>query len=129
MPPVSGRLRKGFAIALIFLNLSGARVISVTEAFAGSRTYFTADRGVKAILKAATKQTWRKKGGLCVSDVVRSAKTLQKIGSSARLDFVPAMLAAGAAIDTGVARPGPLRARRLPLDISPVQPPQLYSKL
>ena len=74
MPSLPGRLRKAFAIALIFLNLSGARVISVTEAFAGSRTYFTADRGVKAILKAATKQTWRKKGGLCVSDVVRSAK-------------------------------------------------------
>lgn len=121
-------LRKPLALTLLLVQVTGARVVNVIDPLAGSRTFFTADLGAKGYLAAATRRDWSKKGGPSLAGIRYSASDMDKMGKGGRVYPTPVLPLAGAVIAPLTARPGPLQTRRLPFDISPVQPPHLHTK-
>jgi hypothetical protein len=119
---------KPMALAMMLVQVSGARIVNVIDPLAGSRTFFTAELGTKGYLAAATKRDWSKKRGPFVTAKRHSASDMDKVGKGGRVYPTPVLPLAGAVIAPPAARPGPLRTRRLPFEISPVQPPHLHTK-
>ncbi|MDE2293244.1 MAG: hypothetical protein KGL53_14270, partial [Elusimicrobia bacterium] len=93
------RYAKPLAVALLFLDLSGARVIHVTDALAGNRSFFTAELGVKGFLAAATNKRWRHRGrrdGPAWSRRQLSAKDMERAGNAGPVLAAPLLAFAGA---------------------------------
>lgn len=55
------RYRKLFALLLLVLNTSGARVVSVTDVCQNSRVYFSPTRSLRAVVKLVTGQKNRQR--------------------------------------------------------------------
>jgi len=124
------RYRKAISVALLLLNLSGARVVAVCEACGQSRTYFGPTRSFKAIAKTVTRQQWGQRGtrSLGARTRHRSSRDVEAVQRQHCFATVPILRPASVVLDTGISRRPPLLVRKLPSDQSPVQPPQLFSK-
>jgi hypothetical protein len=124
------RCQKTIAVALLLLNVSGARVIAVSDACQHSRSYFGPTVGFKAIARLVTGQGWRRSaprslGAQANRHSSRDLKTIQRSNVVVPVAILPP-------VDiTLVAQRSPSRpsyAWRLPRDNSPAPPSQLQSK-
>jgi hypothetical protein len=124
------RYRKALAFILLITNLSGARVVSVASPCERPHNYFAPTSSFKAIAKIATKQSWRKSTtrSLGASTGRRSSQDMARLRSGKLFACAAVMPQAICSIPTTDYHNQLLRHDKLPIDLSPVQPPQLHSK-
>ncbi|MBI5211199.1 MAG: hypothetical protein HY927_14600 [Elusimicrobia bacterium] len=123
------RYRKGIAVALLLLNFSGARVVTVSAACERSRSYFGPARGFKAIVKKALHQQRRDRAQRSLgASKRRSSRDIEATTRSNAPAPVVVQRDAETAVSPALSPINPLYSWKLPQDRSPVQPPHLSSK-
>jgi hypothetical protein len=122
------RQQRKIAIALLLLNVTGARAIAVTDACDHSRVYYSATLGFKAITKAVTRQQWKPSAAetsFGEKSTRYSARDLDFNRTGGRVVLVAVTSPVSTALDIKTPRAGPLCGWKLPSDENPVQPPHL----
>ena len=124
------RYQKGIAVALLILNLSGARVIAVSDACERSRAFFSPALSFKAIAKAVTRQQWKQSsphslGARAGRYSSRDLEFVQRNGVADPIAILPPVIIA---LGSEHFRNRPPSSWRLPLDNVPAPPSQLQSK-
>jgi hypothetical protein len=121
--------RKAMVVALLILNVSGARVVAVCDACEHSRVFFGPALSVRAIAKAVTHQQWKQPApnSLGEANVRYSAKDLEFLQSSRVVAPIAILPPVSITLGTERARNG-LSNWRLPRDNSPAPVSQLQSK-
>ena len=126
----ASRCQKTIAVALLLLNVSGARVIAVSDACQRSRAYFGPTLGFKAIARLVTRQEWRRHapralGARANRYSSRDLETIQRSNVVVPVAILPP-------VDITLSAPRspnrPPYAWRFPRDNSPAPPSQLQSK-
>lgn len=125
------RYRKLLTAALLFMNLSGVRVVHVNGDCGHARSYFAPSMGVRAIAKTIRKSTRppRDHDTLGFRSTARRSQSLDSIQADGRVQPTAAAPAFVATVAAGPERRNPRCAWKLPKDLDPVQPAHLYSKL
>lgn len=119
------RQQRKIAIALLMLNVSGARAVAVTDSCQRCRTFYSSSLSFKAIAKAVTRQEWRQPAPHSFGErhIHFSTKDLEAMGRRLRVALVLATPPTSIALETQSARAGPAGVWALPTDLHPVQPP------
>ena len=124
------RYQKVIAVALLVLNVSGARVIAVSDACERSRVFFSPTLSFKAIARLVTRQDWRQPAphSLGARTDRYSARDLESVQRNSVT--VPVAILPPVSITLGAerSRNRPSYAWRLPRDNVPAPPSQLQSK-
>ena len=124
------RYQKTIAVALLLLNVSGARVIAVSDACQHGRVYFGPTTSFKAIARLVTRQEWRRSAPNSLGARANrySSRDLETIQS--RNVVIPVAILPPVDITLAAQRSPsrPSYAWRLPRDNSPAPPSQLQSK-
>jgi hypothetical protein len=122
------RQQRKIAIALLLLNITGARAIAVTDAGEHSRVYYSATLGFKAITKAVTHQQWKQSSSETAfgeRSTRYSARDLDFNRAGGRVALVCVRPSVNFVLAIKSPRAGPLTDWKLPSDENPVQPPHL----
>jgi hypothetical protein len=127
---MAGRYQKAIAVALLTLNVSGARVVAVSGACEHSRVFFGPALSVRALVKVVTHQQWKQSApnSLGEANVRYSAKDLEFIQRNRVIAPVAVLPPVSITLGTERSRIRPSYAGRLPRDNSPAPPSQLQSK-
>ena len=122
--------RKAMAVALLTLNVSGVRVVSVCDVCEHSRVFFGPTLSVKAIARIVTHQQWKHAvpnsfGEAKVRYSARDLESLQRNRVVAPVAILPPV---SIKLGSERSRNRPSYAWRIPRDNSPAPPSQLQSK-
>lgn len=122
------RQQRKIAIALLLLNVTGARAIAVTDAGDHSRVYYSATLGFKAITKAVTHQQWKQSSSetsFGEKSTRYSARDLDFNRTGGRVILVAVTQALSTALHIKKPSAAASLSRKLPSDENPVQSPHL----
>jgi hypothetical protein len=122
--------QKAIAVTLLLLDLTGARVVAVSNACEGSRTFFGPALSFRAIAKVVTGQDWRQKAphSFGVETTRYSARDLEFVQRDDRPAPVNILPPINITLSTERSRNRPLYFWKLPSDLDPARSPQLHSK-
>ena len=126
MTKLMRRQQKRIALALLVLNLGGARAVTVNDSCERCRSFFAPSLTYKAIAKSVTRQEWKRSGQHALGERAHRSHThdLEALrGGRVVAVIAPAMMSV--AIDAYGTRAGPRLDWKLPTDLHPVQPPHL----
>jgi hypothetical protein len=125
------RFRKGLVLALLALNVSGVRAVTVSGLCETSRVVFHPGLSFKAIAKTVTHQEWKQRvpDSLGARTKQYSARDLDFLRGDSRLAPIAVVSQPAVVLDQEDAgRRCRTAAWKLPADEHPVQPPHLESK-
>ena len=116
------RHQRKIAIALLMLNVSGARAVTVTDSCQRCRTFYSASRGFKAITKTLARREWKKTSSetrFGESHKHSSTKDLEAMSRKLSVALVPVLPAVSVALKSDSPRAGPAGVWALPSDLHP----------
>jgi len=124
------RYRKSLTVALLMLNLGGARVVAVSDACEHNRVFFGPALSIKAIAKTITHQAWKQPAPHSFGARTDrfSAQDMEFLQNKTQMATVAILPPLNITLGTERSRNRPLYVWRLPHDKSPGQSPQLLSK-
>jgi hypothetical protein len=125
------RFRKGLVLALLALNLSGARAVTVSGLCETNRVVFHPGLSFKAIAKTVTHQGWKQRApdSLGAHTKQYSARDLDSLRGDNRLAPIAVVSQTTVVLDPeGAGRRCRTTAWKLATDEHPVQSPHLKSK-
>jgi hypothetical protein len=121
------RYQKAIVGLLLLLDLTGARIVTVCDACEHSRVYFSPAVGFKAIARAVTGQTWKRRaphalGAQANRYSTRDIELVRRDDRPATVNILPPI---NITIGAERSRNRLVYAWMLPKELSPVKPPQL----
>lgn len=124
------RCQKAITFALLLLNISGARVVAVTDSCEHCRSFFGPAASFRAIAKVVTHQQWKRHaphslGARANRYSARDIEFVQRDDRPATVNILPPI---NLTLGTERSRNRLVYAWKLPADRSPVKPPQLNSR-
>ncbi|MBI5239904.1 MAG: hypothetical protein HY926_05490 [Elusimicrobia bacterium] len=123
----AGRYRKALILALLLLNTSGARVVSVTDVCQSSRVYFSPARSLRAIVKLVSRRESRPRTPRAFGSAKSrySSLEIERLCRDDRLAMVVILPPVHVVLPDESSRLRPVYAWQAPKDRSPVGPPLL----
>ena len=121
------RYRKLFALLLLVLNTSGARVVSVTDVCQNSRVYFSPARSLRAVVKLVTGQKSRQRTPRAFGAAKNrySSLEIERFHRDERPAPVALLSPVSITLQLESSRLRPVYSWRTPTGRSPVSPPLL----
>lgn len=121
------RYQKAITVALLLLNISGARVVAVTDSCEHCRSFFVPASSFRAIAKVVTHQQWKRHAPHSLGARANrySSQDLQTVRRERPVLPLAILPPVNIALGTELSRNRLVYAWRLPRDRSPVLSPQL----
>ena len=119
------RQQRKIAIALLMLNVSGARAVVVSDSCQRCRTFYSSSLGFKAIAKTIARKEWKKTSNetrFGESHKHSHTRDLEATSRKLSVALVPVLPAVTVALESESPRAGP-PGSALPADFHQVQPP------
>jgi hypothetical protein len=124
------RLKKVIALALLLLDLTGTRMVAVSNACEQSGVFYGPALSFRAIAKVVTGQSWKQQAprSFGAQSTRYSARDLEFIQRDDRPATVVILPPINITLGTERSRNRPLYVWKLSSDASPTKPPHLHSK-
>jgi hypothetical protein len=121
------RQQRKIALALLLLNVSGARAISVSGPCERDHVFFSAGLGFKAVVKTVARREWKKAPPNAWGERTNryKASDLETVKRVTGVSTVTVHADRAFALDLRSPRAGPASDWKLPTDVSPTHPSHL----
>ena len=124
------QVRKVIAVSLLALNVSGARVVAVSDACEHNRTFFGPTLSFKALARTVTHQQWRQPAPHSLGErgVRYSSRDIEVVQRQSQILPIAILPPINITLGTERSKNRLAYAWKSPGELSPVQPPQLHSR-